>query len=366
MRSMLKLAAALTLVVATATAPAARGTAPFVGPTFQSIGTLAFGPQGVLYAADPLAATIFAVDLGAQAAGAVQGTKDVPGIDQKIAALLGTDAASVTISDLAVHPTSHNSFIAVTRGQGAAAQPALVRVDGAGTLAVVATESLRFTSVSIPNPPAAATTGRNNRTQSITDMAYSNGRLYVAGLSNEEFSSKFWSVPYPFQNADNGASVEIFHGNHGRLETNSPVMAFVPTTINNQPHLIAGYTCTPLVKFPIGDLRPGAKILGTTIAELGAGNRPIDMVLYKKGGTEFLLMTNTSRGVMKIATTPFATAPGITAKVPDGTAGVPFENITTMQGVVQMDLLDAGRSIVITRTGTGAAAVVNLAAVALP
>jgi len=366
MRNTLKLAAALALVVATATAPAARGTAPSTGPAFQSLGTLAFGPQGVLYAADPLAATIFAVDLGAQAAGAVPGTKDVPGIDQKIAALLGTEAAAVTITDLVVHPTSHNSFIAVMRGQGAAAQPALVRVDGAGTLAVVGTEALKFTSVAIPNPVAAASTGRNNRTQSITDMAYANGRLYVAGLSNEEFSSKFWSVPYPFQNADNGASVEIFHGNHGRLETNSPVMAFVPTSINNQPYLIAGYTCTPLVKFPIGDLKPGAKILGTTIAELGAGNRPIDMLLYKKGNTEFLLMSNTSRGVMKIATTPFGSASGITTKVPEGTAGVPFETIAAMQGVVQMDLLDATRSIVITRTGTGPASVVNLAAVALP
>ena len=42
--------------------------------------------------------------------------------------------------------------------------------------------------------------------------------------------------------------------------------------------------------------------MGTTIAELGAGNQPIDMVLYKKDGHEFLLMANTKHGVLKIAT----------------------------------------------------------------
>jgi hypothetical protein len=93
----------------------------------------------------------------------------------------------------------------------------------------------------------------------------------VAGLSNEEFASKLWSVAYPFASADRGTSVEIFHGNHGALETRSPVMAFLPFNIGNQPHLIASYTCTPLVKFPVSSLKPGDKIMGTTIAEFGAG-----------------------------------------------------------------------------------------------
>ena len=55
-------------------------------------------------------------------------------------------------------------------------------------------------------------------------MAFIDGRLFVAGLSNEEFASKLRSVPYPFAAVDNGTSVEIFHGNHGQLETRSPVL----------------------------------------------------------------------------------------------------------------------------------------------
>ena len=36
--------------------------------------------------------------------------------------------------------------------------------------------------------------------------------------------------------------------------------AFVPYVLNNQPYLIAGYTCTPLVQFALSELKPGARI----------------------------------------------------------------------------------------------------------
>jgi hypothetical protein len=362
MRTSLKLVAVLALAIASASAPLAeRLGVPSTGPTMSSIGPLAFGPDGILYAADRQAATIFALDLGAQATGGAPGTKDVAGVDQQIAALLGTAAAEIAITDLVVHPTTKNSFVAVMRGQGTAAQPALLRIDGAGKITMVNLEPVKFTSVALPNPPAVSTSGRGGRSQSITDLAYVNGRIYVAGLSNEEFASKLWSVAYPFAATDRGASVETFHGNHGRLETNAPVMSFVAYTIANEPHIVAGYTCTPLVKFPVSALKPGEKVLGTTMAELGAGNQPIDMVIYKKDGQDFLLLANTRHGVMKIPTSSFATAQPITARV-GGTAGT-FERIASMTGVEQLDLLDAQRSIVITRGADGAR---NLTAIVLP
>ena len=362
MRTSLKLVAVLALATASVSAPLAeRLGVPSTGPTLSSIGPLAFGPDGILYAADRQAATIFALDLGAQATGGAPGTKDVAGVDQQIASLLGTAAAEIAITDLAVHPTSKNSFVAVMRGQGAAAQPALLRIDGAGKISMVDLAPVKFTSVALPNPAAVSTTGRGGRSQSITDMAYVNGRLYVAGLSNEEFASKLWSVAYPFAATDRGASVETYHGNHGRLETNAPVMSFVAYTIANEPHIVAGYTCTPLVKFPVSSLKPGEKVLGTTMAELGAGNQPIDMVIYKKDGQDYLLLANTRHGVMKIPTAWFAKAEPITARI-GGTAGT-FERIAAMTGVEQLDLLDAQRTIVIARGADGAR---NLTAIVLP
>ena len=362
-KTFLKLVPVFAIVIASASAPSAtpatvtQGT----GPSFQSIGPLAFGPDGILYAADTSAASIVALNLGTAANAGAPGTKDVAGIDAKIAAMLGTDAAAIRITDLAVHPKSRQSYLSVMRGQGPDAKAALVRVDGAGAVSLVATDALKFSKIALPNPAAPSTGRRGGRAESITDLAFSNGRVYVAGLSNEEFSSKLWSVAYPFANADRGTSVEIFHTNHNKIETASPVYAFVPYTADNQPYIIGAYLCTPLVRFPVSALKAGEKVHGATIAELGAGNQPIDMIVYKKDGKEFLLMSNTSRGVMKIPTGDFGTAPALTEKVA-GTAGVKYDTIATMTGIEQLDLLDATHSIVIAKTAAGR----DLTAVILP
>ena len=333
------------------------------GPQMTSIGPLTFGPDGVLFAADTQAATIYALELGDKANGGAAGTQGVDAIDQKIAALLGTDAKEIIVTDLVVHPRTKNAYISVMRGQGTASKPALLRVDGAGKIEVVSFENLKHTKVTLPNAPNAGTNPqRDPRQQSITDMAFSDGRLYIAGLSNEEFASKLRSVKYPFATADNGTSVEIFHGNHGQLETRSPVYAFLPYSINNTPHLVAAYLCTPLVKFPVASLQAGTKVVGTTIAELGNRNRPIDMVLYKKDGREFLLMSNTSRGVMKIPTDGFASATPITQPVKTETGGIAYETVAAMKGIEQLDLLDGSRTLALSRSDAG----LNLVAVALP
>ncbi len=355
----------IVLVVLTSWIPSsARGVAEAgQGPALTSIGPLTFGADGTLFAADNQAAAVYGLDLGAQASGAVAGTKALDNIDQKIAAMLGTGAGDISITDLVVHPRSHNTFVSVMRGQGAGAAPVLLRVDGAGTIDLVSMQSMKFSKLELPNAPTANPNDRRGaRSSAITDMAFSDGKLWIAGLSSEEFSSKLRSVSYPFSGIDRGTSVEIFHGNHGQLETRSPVYTFLPYTVNNQPHLIAGYLCTPLVKFPIASLKPGDKVRGTTIAELGAGNRPLDMILYKKNGRDFLLMSNNSRGVMKIATDGFASASPITSPVSAETAGVPYETVTSMRGVEQLDLLDAQNSIVIARAG----AALNLQIVPLP
>lgn len=369
MRTLIRLSAVLAFVALMAYTPAAPpAVAASAGPQLRSLGPLSFAPDGLMYAADSVASTIYALDLGAQATGGAVGTANIRGLDQKIAAMLGADAKDIIVTDLAVHPTTHNSFISVMRGQGPAAKPALFRIDGAGKVTMVNTDSLQYTSVKLPN----SQTVNNNpeatyfspRAQSITQVKFSTGRVWVSGLSNEEFASKLWSIPYPFQKADSGVSLEIYHDNHQQLETRAPMYAFVPYQINNQPYIIGAYTCTPLVKFPVADLKPnsGSKYRGQTIAELGAGNRPIDMIVYKKAGKDFLLMANTSRGVMKIPTEPFGSAKPITTPSNQETAGVPFEPVKTMVGVQQLDLLDATHSIVI----QGQPSALNLEAVDLP
>jgi hypothetical protein len=334
-----------------------------VGPGFASIGPLAFGPGNVLFAGDTQAAAIVALDV-ARAPGA-SGARAMPDFGEKLAALLGTTAAGVTVTDMAVQPGSRHAYFSVMRGQGADARPALVRLDGAGRLTLVPLETTRYTAAALPNPPAMTPSERRNpRTQSITDMVFHDGQLLVAGLSNEEFASKLRAVKYPFSSVDAGTSVEIYHGNHGQLETRSPVYTLVPYKVGGTPHLIAGYLCTPLVTFPASVVTAGGKVRGTTIAELGNRNRPIDMFVYTRGGRDYLLMSNTSRGVMKIPTDTFASAAPITAHVAEEKAGVSYETVTALEGVEQMDLLDPAHALILSRAAADAPLAVDV--VALP
>jgi len=380
-----KMALVAVLGVATSGASAAVSSTATTGsgPTFKFIGTLAFGPDGVLFAADSQDVSITALQLGKETAGGTPGTKDVPAIDQKIAALLGTDAKNLLITDMVVNPKTRNTFISVMRGRGAGATPVLLRVDGTGTIDVVALDHVRYSRIGLPNPPPETTplvvNGKANPVvnypdkvdpksvlgvQTITHMAYMNGKLYVAGLSNEEFASKLRVIPYPFTTADNGASVEIYHGSHGQLETFSPVYTFVPYTIDGEPSIVASYLCTPLVKFPVSSLQPGNKVRGTTIGEFGNRNRPVDMIVYNKNGQDFILMSNNVRGVMKVPTSPFGKAPAISSPVRDPeTAGVPFETVASMKGVLQLDLLDQTHALLLVQSAAGP---LNLEAAALP
>ena len=147
--------------------------------------------------------------------------------------------------------------------------------------------------------------------QTITDMAFVNGNLMVAGLSNEEWSSALRSIPYPFKDAAQGATLQIWHSSHGRYETAAPVRTFVPYTISGQQYILAAYTCTPLVKIPVSDLKPGAKVKGVEIADLGAGNQPLDMVPYKKDGHDYILIANCVFGVVKLKADNLETYPAI-------------------------------------------------------
>ena len=100
------------------------------------------------------------------------------------------------------------------------------------------------------------------------------------------------------------------------------------------------------MKVPATELKPGAHVRGTTIAELGNMNRPLDMVAYQKDGKDFLLLANSARGVMKIATEGAATAKPIQARVPDK-EGLGYETISALKGVVQLDQLGKDRAVII-------------------
>lgn len=327
-------------------------------PKLQSAGPLAFGPEGILFVSDPKGAAIFAI--------ATNDTKgddtkaiNVEGIDAKIASMLGTKTDDVLINDVAVNPASGMAYLSVSRGRGPDAIPAIVRVHSSGRPEALSLKDMAYAKAELPNAPADKVSGegrrrRNNRTESITDITYHDGKLVVAGLSNEEFASNLRAIPFPFEKVDGGTAIEIFHGAHGKYETRSPVRTFAMFRIGGEPHVLAAYTCTPLVTIPLAELESGKKVQGRTVAELGNRNRPLDMIVYEKDGKSFLLMANSARGVMKVSTDGIEDREGITERVGGGgKAGQSYETIETLEGVVQLDRLNDRQALVLVKTDAG-------------
>lgn len=321
------------------------------GPKLESIGPMAFGPEGTLFIADPKQATVFAVETGDNEVDK-KTAPAVEGLGATIADMLGTERDGIQVKDLAINPVTGRAYIGVHRGRGPNATPVILTVTG-NKVSEFSLKKAKYTKASLPNAPKDELVGRgrrqrNLRLESITDLAFVDGQVIVAGLSNEEFASKLRVMEYPFADVDAGTSVEVYHGAHGALETRSPVRTFIPVSIGDKPHLLAAYTCTPLVKFPLSDLAPGQKIRGTTVAELGNQNAPLDMVAYKKNGRDYLLIANNRRGVMKVDTADVATIQGISERVPrGGTAGLKYDTIDEWQGVVQLEQFDDAHATVI-------------------
>ena len=325
------------------------------GPVqLKSAGALAFGPDNVLFVGDSAAATIFALGTGDSATGDRNTAFKLEKIDAKIAEMLGTSPADVAINDVKVNPATGNIYLTVMRGKGPSAAALVLRVDLSGKITELDLKEIPNAKVVLPNA------SEKQRAQAITSMAFVKDRLYVAGLSNEEFASTLRSIPFPFNEADKGTGIEIFHGAHGRLETAAPIRTFTPFDINGQANLLASYTCTPLVKIPVSDLKPGSKVHGITVAELGNMNNPLDMVVYQKDGKTFVLMANTRHGLIKVDTTGIESAEPITKKI-NGKAGLKYESLPEA-GVMQLDRLNDSMALMLVKNGTS----FDLKSIALP
>ncbi len=327
----------------------------------RSAGPITFGPDGVLFLADSASATIHAVDLGSVGDEAGAEPFDLEHVDERVASYLGATVGEVAIHDLAVHPTTHDVYLSVQRGHGDDARAVLVRIDHLDgsvsdvDLADVPTASVTLddapdesddrTDVTLPTDGTGEELTFGERTirilkrpirmATITDLAYVDGALLVAGLSNEEFASKLRRIPFPFGRDVESNNLEIFHVSHGQWETAAPIRTFVP--YDDGRSILASYTCTPVVHIPLDDIATHAKVVGRTVAELGAMNQPLDMVSCTIGGEPHVLVANSSHGLIKIATRDIDVQPALTEpKEPVGAR----REVEDLQGIVKLENLD--------------------------
>ena len=273
---------------------------------------LAFGVDNTLFIGNSKEAKVHAVQTVA-----TKLENPVPfnmeGFDVMLSKKLGIQARDVIIQDMKIHPVSQEAYVAVRMGHQSNAKSLIVIVHPAtGDIRFLEVNSSNSTSTSIRNPASSELVFWKETPASsltITDIDYHDGYIYVAGLTNAEFASTLRKLKYPFNNTQESVnSIEIYHAVHTQNETRAPIRTMLFDEINGQSTLLASYTCTPLVTIPTNEIKEGASITGKTIAELGYGNTPIDMLVVNTQGfdgsiTKNLLVTHKNRGGSMI---PFA------------------------------------------------------------
>ena len=334
----------------------------------QSLSVLAFGPQGILFVGDSKSGKIYALDLQDNQENESNEGFQMENVDQKVASLLGTNADGIVIHDLAVNPLSQNIYLAVSRTSARelgfwklpndlSYANLLLKVKPDGSIEEVNLNDIRHSSIELQKLVVEGKqTWRKSdiRTETITDLAYANGKLYVAGLSNEEFASALRIVPFPFDGSASLSTIEVWHVAHGKSETEAPIRTLLPYTINKEEFILASYTCTPFVSIPISSLENGKHVKSKTLGEFGFGNMPVDIIAYQNKGKAFLLMSNMSKALIRIDPQEIPKQEALTKPLEEWeyTVGLPHEVLSRV-GVTQMDNLNEDNVLVLQRSLNG-------------
>lgn len=255
-------------------------------PDFKSIGKMTFGPGGLLVVADPAKATITVIDTHDH--GPLQKLeKKVPQIDIAVAASMGVEPDDIDIEDMAVNSESGKVYLSVKRETDN--QSAILVIDAKGKVKNFDLSNVDYIQATLPG-------GKNSKIRNITGVALASDRLLAAAQSNEEFANKIYSIPLPLTHGTAAKifSAETYHVAHRKWETKAPIQSFVPYSNKGKNYIVGAFACTPIAKFPLDELQSGNKVKGTSVVELGSGNRPLDMLTYESDGKEWLL-TNTFR-----------------------------------------------------------------------
>jgi len=244
---------------------------------------LEFAEENTLFVADSDGGQILAYTLPAVQPATVSASYNLEGTGTKIAELLGVDSRVVSYHDIAIHPVSKEAYISLSIQEGATRTPVVIRADQAGSLTKVDLDSLPYTAKKLTDTATDEVTFWRDipaTTLGITDLDYVNGTLYVSSLSTGEFASTLRKVSYPFDQSETTSNVEIYHTVHNQTETRAPIRAMTVLDLDGVETVVAAYTCTPLVTIPTGELSDGAHVKGKTIAELGYGNTPLDVIHF--------------------------------------------------------------------------------------
>ena len=276
-------------------------------------GALEFDNQGTLFVGDNYNGAIYAFDMTDANSPEQVMPVNITDIDVKISDVLGVALSAVSINDMAVHPVSSEIYVSVTRIGNFESAPAIIKISQNADIELLDLSATAFQKQKLDHYPDQTTTFRprglgkmppmirdlakgNIKLSSlaIMDMEFHDDELFVSGVAFDNFLSTLRRIPYPFNGTQSAANVEMYHISHDQYETRAPIRAMSIQTIDGKEHLVAAYTCSPIVLIPLDEVVDGAKISARTVMDYGNG-QPIDMVSYSFQGDEMLFVTSNSR-----------------------------------------------------------------------
>ncbi len=295
----------------------------------ESANVLEFNDKSVLFVGDSQGGNIVAYETMAAnnpKKGMSYGLFD---LSSDIEKLLGVKNGDYLIKDLALHPESNEAYIALSVIEDGQYQPKIVIANQAGDVRLMDL-GRKHTTLNVKHAPAESFMFYdkvNGRSLTFTDIEYHKGKLYISGLSNQDFKSSLRVADYPFTGKASFTSVEIYHAVHNQNETRAPIRTLTIANFNGEDHIVAAYTCTPLVTIPLSALKDGKHIVGKTVSELGYGNTPLDMISFtgqdmKQNKFPAILVTNKERQANVLPVEGIAAASAIST--PSGFASAGF------------------------------------------
>jgi hypothetical protein len=277
--------------------------------TPQSVNVLKFGGGNTLFLGDSKSATLYAYSIKNSLNVNAQQGYNIHDLSQKIAAFAKVNLLDILVRDMAINPMNKEVYIAFDTKTKKGYTSQVVIVNQAGSIRKMNLALTQHTEVKFSDAPTSDHKFWGEtpvRSFTFTDIDLHKGKVYVSGMSNAEFSSALRMVDFPFNGSKvSTTSVEIFHTVHGQMETRAPIQTLSFVTLEDGDYILAAYTCTPLVLIPVKDLKDGAHIVGKTIAEMGYGNTPIDIIQFKSAGMdkvpyEGIILSNKNKSVQFI------------------------------------------------------------------
>lgn len=330
-------------------------------PKIKSIECIAFGPKGMLLIGDGAGAQVVVINTGDLSPNA-SAKPDIADVKAEIANRIGTTADGIELQRMAVNPASGKAYVAVRRKTGK--HDLIVTIDGTGKIAEYPVTKVDYRSFPLGNDGNAKVT-------KVTDITWAKDRILVAAQATDAFASRIFSINPTAKDVQLVVySTETYHVAHRKWETKAPIRTVMPYEEDGKQYLVGAFTCTPIVKYPIDDLKDGGKVKGTSVVELGNGNEPVDMFPYEKDGKKYILLSTnrffhaknpvgpSARWVAKVDYDILKETTKINEKALWRTQGKASEsNIPQAQvakdyfGVTHMDQLNATQALVIRAEG---------------